>query len=243
MEEKAYAVIRDHQARHWWFRGRSRIVSRVLLAGIEPNPECRILDLGAGFGGMIPLLNHLGQVEALEPYPGARDALEETGALVRIGDIESVLTEHRENYDMITLFDVLEHIEDDARAVQLIHRALKPDGLLILTVPAMPLLWSVHDDLHQHHRRYTKKRLKALLDPFFSLDQLSYYNSFLWPLALLERRLIRPKADQGTEIERSFGFFNELLYRIFIAEIPFLKMRFPFPFGVSLLGRGRKVVR
>lgn len=234
MQEQAYAVIRDHQTDHWWFRGRARIVEKVLLAGLK-TPVGRILDLGAGFGGMIPLLKPLGEVEALEPYQAAQAALLATGAQVHIAPVEDFLRDQPERFDLVTLFDVLEHIEDDDQAVELVHRALRPGGRLILTVPAMPSLWSAHDELHRHYRRYTKKGLGALLAGRFEIERLSYYNSLLWPLAALERWLTRRTADQRTEVERSSGLLNGLLYRVFIAEIPLLKLRFPFPCGVSLL--------
>ncbi len=242
MQDKAYEVIRDHQGKHWWFRGRARIAQTVLLRDLDLN-NGDILDVGAGFGGMVPLLKTLGTVEALEPYEDARKALEETGALVRIEGIESFLAGRKDCYDLITLFDVLEHIEDDRGTVAGIRRALKPGGRLVLTVPAMPVLWSAHDELHNHFRRYTRKGLRSILGDCFEIERLGYYNSLLWPLAFLERKLTRLCAgEKSTDVERSSGVLNGLLYRIFIAEIPLLRMGISFPFGVSLMARCRKAV-
>lgn len=238
MQEKAYEVIRDHQEKHWWFRGRARIAEEVLLRDLDLK-DGAILDIGAGFGGMVPLLRSLGSVEALEPYEGAREALQATGAIVRIEAIEPFLSGRKERYDLITLFDVLEHIEDDEGTIDGVSRALKPGGRLVITVPAMPILWSAHDELHSHFRRYTRKGLKALLEGRFEIERFGFYNSLLWPAAFLERKLTGCRG-QSTEVERSSGFFDGLLYRIFVAEIPLLRAGFPFPFGVSLMARCKK---
>src|SRR6185437_3005242 len=66
-------------------------------------------------------------------------------------------------YDLIGMYDVLEHVADDARALGQIHKALRPDGGLLLTVPQHPALWSPADAHAQHHRRYTARRLTRLL--------------------------------------------------------------------------------
>ena len=106
----------------------------------------------------------------------------------------------RNEYDLVALLDVLEHVPDDLGSLRAIHRRLKPGGALLLTVPANPWMWSAHDAAHHHFRRYTKKQLEELfLRSGLEIELLSYFNTLLYPLIaaariagkLLGRELLR----------------------------------------------------
>ena len=91
----------------------------------------------------------------------------------------------KRRFNAALLADVLEHIPDDAGAVEWLHQHLKPDGLVFITVPAHQFLWTQMDDVLFHHRRYTKESLIALFDNKFEILECHYYNLFLFPVKLL----------------------------------------------------------
>ena len=135
------------------------------------------------------------------------------------------------------MWDVLEHVADDHAALSAVHSILRPGGALLLSVPAYGWLWSPHDTLHHHHRRYARATLRRLLvEAGFRIESLVHFNAFLFPLAVTERmasRLIgRPLAMSVPP-----RFVNELCYRIFSSErhrLTGASMK-GFPLGLSLL--------
>jgi SAM-dependent methyltransferase len=147
----------------------------------------------------------------------------------------------RDAYDVICLFDVLEHIEDEAGAMEWIDDHLAPGGVLLVTVPAYDFLWSHHDDLAQHHRRYTKPALEALLGRRFQVAYASYFNTHLFP-AIAAVRLIQRllRLDGGNDkAVGGKGFSNGVLQTVFAAErlwLPAVKL----PFGVSIFAVAHK---
>src|SRR5207249_11529795 len=145
-----------HESRHWWFVGRRRILASVLEETLRGRRSLRILDIGCGTGGMVPLLSAFGRVTAIDPAEAAiRYSREKYGRKAEFLQVDFP----REappagEYDLVTLFDVLEHLDDDRealrKAVSLLHR----EGRMVLTVPAHRFLWSPHDEINRHRRRY-----------------------------------------------------------------------------------------
>ena len=105
-----------------------------------------------------------------------------------------------EPFDLVLMLDVLEHIEDDRQALASAYSTLKPGGHLLVTVPALPWLWSRHDEANAHYRRYLPRTLReVLLDAGFQVDTLRY--AFFWTVGpLLARRWLIPAASthEGT---------------------------------------------
>jgi SAM-dependent methyltransferase len=235
MKTPAFEVIKNHQSDHWWFSGRARIVESVLMSRFKEKAGS-ILDVGAGFGGMIPMLKKRGEVEALEPYEEASGYLKDLGVKVHVQDIESFFQSNQKKYDIITLFDVLEHIKDDFNIFKRIFECLNPGGYLVFTVPAVQKLWGLHDEIHEHYRRYSKKRIRQITGSLFKIEKLSYYNFFLFPFAFLQRKFGGKIKKGEMDVHETPGFLNKILYYIFISEILFLKPGIPFPIGVSLMG-------
>jgi len=147
----------------------------------------------------------------------------------------------------VCAMDVIEHIDDDREAVRELLRVCKPGGLLVLTVPAYKWLWSVHDDINEHKRRYTRGELKACLSQLpVTILRASYINTFLAPpliLYRLLRRLGRRFVDQTkATTSDDFAFpalLNWLLLKIFASESIWLKHG-SLPFGISLVCVARK---
>jgi SAM-dependent methyltransferase len=237
MDPAIYDRMAEIDGEHWWFAARREIVARLIADRVRPRPGARILEVGAGTGSNLAMLQRFGRVDAIEPDAGAR-ALAASRSGVAVGggslpdDGKALPDGH---YDMIVLLDVLEHIDDDRAALRLLLAKLAPGGKLVLTVPAMPWMWSLHDVAHHHKRRYTVVTLcQALMESGYRLDHMSHFNTLLFPLIagirLWGPRFGRLAADDAMPSRP----VNWLLRRIFAAERYFVT-RATVPFGVSLL--------
>ncbi|MEN3371119.1 MAG: hypothetical protein V7609_3262 [Verrucomicrobiota bacterium] len=149
------------------------------------------------------------------------------------------------SFDLVTMFDVLEHIEDDSGALREIFRVLKRDGMLILTVPAYRFLWGAQDEISHHKRRYRASEIKQRLhEAGFVLLKLSYFNTLLFPFIAAIRLGRAFKRREPEELKSDFtltneGAANDLLARILAWE-RHLVARWNLPFGVSIVGLARK---
>ena len=243
METQLYAAFDALEDRHWWFQGRRAIVRAVLARRLDRAPRREILDVGCGTGGMLPLLAELGHVEGLEAAPSAVACARRRapGTPVHLGGLPGGLPADR-TWDLVTAFDVLEHLEDPVATLLAIHAALRPGGQLVCTVPAFPFLWSEHDEVNRHFRRYRRRSLLAELETArFEVEWSSYFNTFLFPpvaLARLARRLV-PARGGGSDIVPTAPLLNRALHALFASErhlVPHVSL----PFGVSLLAVARR---
>lgn len=239
MNPDAYLEMAETESRHWWFAGRRAILAR-LIGDFELPADARILEIGAGTGGNLQMLSSFGQVSAFEMDATARSiALEKTGGRfdIRAGRCPADIPFPGEKFDLVCLFDVLEHIEQDVETLMAIQKLLAAGGRILITVPAYRWLWSAHDTFLHHKRRYSAGELRtkavaAGLQPV----RISYFNTILFPLAALVRlkdRLLGGSSDSGTAIPPTP--LNRLFSMLFSSE-RFILGRFDLPFGVSLLG-------
>jgi SAM-dependent methyltransferase len=139
--------------------------------------------------------------------------------------------------DLVLALDVLEHLDDDFGALAEFHRAVRPGGRLIVTVPALPWLWGPHDEVNQHKRRYRRPELRErLVETGWIVDRLTFFNAFLLPLGAIERlvsRHFRTRASIGLRVPPPV--LNISLLRVLSAEAGMLR-RSDLPIGMSLLG-------
>lgn len=235
MDRSAYASMSAQEGEHWWFVARRAIIDGLIAAHVPLPPDARILEAGCGTGGNLELLARHGRLDALEYDADARAIAAARG----VGAIEAGALPHAigfgdARYDMIALLDVLEHVEEDRASLAALGARLAEDGRLLVTVPAVPWLWSDHDVLHHHKRRYTQDGLTALArDAGLTVQAAGYFNSLLFPLAVAQRfahQLLRRTAPLDA---RPSPMVNAALQRVFAAERHMLG-RMQFPIGLSL---------
>ena len=142
---------------------------------------------------------------------------------------------------------MIEHVEDHSTAIKEMCRVAKYGASIIITVPAFNFLWSEHDIVNHHFRRYTKTDLENLINQSrLRKIFVSYFNFFLFPVVYLLRKMNNIKIKGTTKNKSDFktfetNFFAKILYKIFESEKNLLQERKHFPFGVSIIGHYKKV--
>ncbi|MET0360128.1 MAG: class I SAM-dependent methyltransferase [Sphingobium sp.] len=235
MDRSAYASLNAQEGGHWWFVARRAILDGLIARRIAPRKGARILEAGCGTGGNLAMLAAYGTVDALE-YDGEARALAAARGIGRIepGMLPGRIGFGQDRYDMIALLDVLEHVEEDRESLRALGKRLAPGGRILLTVPAVPWLWSDHDVIHHHKRRYTRESLTAVaLGAGLKVESVGYFNSLLFPLAAAVRGVQRLLGRKGGHDEDPSPMVNALFTRIFGWERHMLG-RVRFPIGLSL---------
>lgn len=248
MDPAEYRVIRESEDDHWWYLGLHDLVGGVVKKSIAFYPEPIILDAGCGTGGLLAKLQTLeGQFIGLEFSTHAFLQMKSRGlqSLVR-GD--SRLLPFKENsFDLILSMDVLCVFgqEEIPFVMKELYRVLKPSGKLILNLPAYPWLISGHDRFVGNKSRfYRSETIRGLKNSGFEIEQATYRNCFLFPLACLVRllnRLIAGRENPTRSDVRTPGpFINRILSSILYFENSMIQRRIRFPFGLSLFIIARK---
>lgn len=242
MESHLFAQMKDFENKHWWFIGRRRIIETALQRMSLP-PNTNILEVGCGTGGNLELLSRYGEVDAMEYDESAIEIASQSVAhTIKRGWLPDNIPFKNRGYDLIVLFDVLEHIQDDKAALSAIREKLTDNGKLLITVPAFRFLWSKHDDIHHHFRRYIKNDLIELLRMAgYHVGYASYFNSILFPLIAL-KRIVNHRFfnSESEDLVMPGKVTNYFLYKLFAAE-RLLVGRLTFPFGVSLIAMAEKI--
>jgi len=242
MFENVYKVNYELEDYYWWFVARNNIVLYLTLKFVNLDKEDIVLDFGCGTGGFSTLLNRYFNVVGLDNSPIAIEFCRKRGLRsLFLGTIDDFCAKQT-LVKAIFALDVIEHIENDFETIQKLYSLLKTGGYLIVTVPAFGWLWSNHDILHMHRRRYTKRGLKELLENAgFKITFLSYFNFFLFFPAVLKRIIGRKKKLEETlPVEPVSDFLNKAFRVVFESEkyiLPLLR----FPFGLSIVAIAKKM--
>lgn len=244
MRRSAFQQLAQLERGHWWFRGRRALFIPMLrqeLAEIRPR---RILDLGAGTGGWLGDLFGLGDrlyfTELDHQAAGlaqARNRAQGMRAKVEQIPIQS------NSIGVACLFDVLEHVNEDQLALAECWRILEPGGVMVISVPAHPWLYSRNDEVAGHFRRYTRGELKQKIHAAgFNIKRCTFVNSLLFPpiaLVVLASKLLQklwPRAMKDNHTNLSWpmpAWVNSMLFRMFRSELGLLRHG-QLPFGHSL---------
>ncbi len=236
MDRAVFDRMAELDQKHWWFTARRRILDQVIRRVVRPPSAARILELGCGTGHNLDMLGAFGNVEASELDDHARDlAAKRLGRPIEQAALPDLSRFPTDNYDIVALLDVLEHVVDDKGSLAAILTRLKPGGALILTVPANPWMWSAHDVAHHHHRRYRKADLARLArEAGYEIDLLSPFNTMLFPLIAGVRVLNKLRGHDSADDTLPSPAVNGALDRLFGLEAGLIG-RLPLPFGVSLV--------
>ena len=238
MDAHIYAEMAALEDNHWWFVARRKILDK-LIATLPLPANAQILEAGCGTGGNLAMLAQYGQVYAMEANAQALELAATKGiGHIATGRLPAPIPFDGRAFDLIALLDVMEHLDQDEAAIRALRARLKPGGWLIITVPAYPFLWSHHDELHHHKRRYVAGNFRAVIESAdCNVEYLSYFNSWLFPL-IAAARLARMGSGHSGDLSMPNKFINSLLTHIFASE-RLLLGRVAFPFGVSLLALAR----
>ena len=241
MDRQVYDRMRALEADHWWFKARRRIIADM-IARLGLPPHAKILEAGCGPGGNLRMLSGFGDVVGLEPDAETRAyAAEHTGVAVEGGQLPADLPFAPETFDLVCAFDVIEHVDDDAAAVAALSRLARPGGFMATTVPAQAWMWSRHDELHHHKRRYRMAPYRRLFEAAgLTIVKSSFFNTALFPaIAAVRVAKMLTGSTAADDDAMPPAPVNDLLTGLFGAERFWLR-RAPLPFGVSILLIARK---
>jgi SAM-dependent methyltransferase len=236
MDQIVHQRMAEHDSTHWWYRARRDILSDYLRRYAALPRHARILEIGCGTGHNLPMLATFGDVDAIEIDEGSRTiAAKRLGRPVGDAPLPELPGVERGAYDLVAVLDVVEHIEDDVAALAAMKTLLKPDGKILIAVPAHQWMWSAHDTVNHHHRRYSKATLaRAIAAAGLEPHKMRWFNSLLFPLAAAARIAGRLTGRDDSDDSPPPKPVNTLFETIFRLE-RHLVGRVPMTPGVSIV--------
>ena len=239
MDAAYVAVHLEEDRSHWWFRGRLAVILAALRQALSSRPV-RLLELGCGSGNVLAALTEFGEAVGMEANDDLITAARAAGLDVRVGHLPDDLGVAPGWAEVVLLLDVIEPVDDDVATLGAARAGIGEGGLLVVTVPAYRWLWSGHDEVLGHRRRYTAGELRAAVERAgFAVLRVSYFNTLLFPLLVAVRAWKRLRGDRGHDLRRPAAPLNALLERVFALE-RYLVPRVALPFGSSLILIGRR---
>jgi len=240
----ALQELSDLETTYWWHVGRNHIIDKQVQKISGSRSDLNILNVGSGTGGTVQVLEKSGNVINVDVSKEALEFLRKRGykgKLLKGGALPIA----EKSVDLLAALDVLEHIEDDDGALKDWLRVLKPGGAMILTVPAYQWLWSQHDVINSHYRRYVRRVLrKKLINAGFEIEKSSYAIVFSFPLVVLARFISKAKKVDIDNYSSFVGvppFLNSFFIKLLKAEASSHQI-VNYPFGTSILCICRKPV-
>jgi SAM-dependent methyltransferase len=239
MNVDEYPRMRQAEDHYWWFVSRRRL-ALALLDRYGPGAK-RVLDVGSGTGALLGALQARGWAAGLDFSPLAVQFCQERNlSNLMVGNAERIPIRPA-SLDAVVSLDTLEHVRDHVSAVEGIAKSLRPGGVLVLNVPAFRWLWGPHDVALMHHRRYTKREVRALLEGHgLRLEKLSYSVFLLFPLVVLIRFLDKFRwGPAKVSLPRVSGFSNRLLVKLQDIEARWI-VAGSLPWGSSVVAVARR---
>jgi SAM-dependent methyltransferase len=223
-----------HTKDNFWFKAKNDLIEILMEKVCKNRCELRILNIGVGTGDDLAILNKFGENYVIDIDKKALLIIDDELCVEKkLADACDLPYDHN-TFDIIVSFDVLEHIEDDHKAISEIYRVLKNDGIMIFTVPAFQFLFSNHDEALLHQRRYNKKTIQNLIS-IFDNSHIFFWNSLLFILMAVMRvmkKKSKPKVDQ---INLPV-WLNTLFYKLLSVDNFLIKKNVSMPIGLSIVG-------
>lgn len=241
------------EERHFWFVARNKVICALSRKAVSGIVDPHLLEVGCGTGNVLQALEkNLPQTQIFGIdlfHEGLSFARRRVKSSLIQADLASPPV--KSTFDLVGLFDVLEHIKEDTSALRQIFRLVKPGGSLLLTVPADPRLWSYFDLASHHVRRYTADELREkVTEAGFDVEFLSPYITITHPFLWLGRKTIEKTISfQESEIQKSaekefkiIPIINEIICGLLSFEAGWLEKGRTLPFGSSLVMTARRPV-
>jgi SAM-dependent methyltransferase len=239
MDAEAYKEMIELQEEHWWFVARRDVIKSFIKMQMPQSSTGKVLEIGCGVGGNVGLLSQSGQYRGIDMHQPAIDYCSKKYPqfefqCTRVEDIPQEYSSNK--FDSIYLLDVLEHIDDQVEILKSAQNYLTQSGKIFVTVPAFEFLWSPHDEFVHHVRRYTKAGLKKVLeDSGYKVERISYFNSILFPLALIQRlgmRMLNKKLNTHLSTPPTIVTW---LFKVIFAQEAWILKRTNLPVGLSII--------
>src|SRR5882762_4101335 len=241
MRQEEYATMFRVEETHWWYKALHRLIFQTLEAELPDWREKEIVDVGCGTGAILKQLGTPEKNTGIDLAPEAISFCRQRGLdNVQQGDIHA-LPFPDASFDAVVCSSVLYHqwVSDVEGAIGEMHRVLRPGGTLLINVPAFPFLHSAHDEAVMTARRFRKREIRQLLQKQdFQIRRLTYWTTFLFPLAVAARTLGGSKMGRDFETEGT-SFTQRTLAGIMALELNLLR-KISLPFGIALLAVARK---
>jgi SAM-dependent methyltransferase len=237
------------EEQHFWFRARNRLIHN-LAKKISSHLKhgYRVLEVGCGTGNVLRTLRDAcpdGMVVGLELwFDGLLHAQKRSAGFLVQGDVRQF--PFNKQFDLIGMFDVLEHIHEERQTLASLSEILAPGGRLLLTVPAHKFLWSYFDEAAHHCRRYSSAEIRdKLTTAGFEVEFLSQFMAFIFPIVWLLRKLtgLRKSSDAKLLASQEFRVVpvaNQILTVILDLEARWVARGYALPIGTSLVVVARK---
>ena len=236
MKEHTYPIMFSVEQAHWWYTGRRKILAGFVeeICRQVNDRRPRILDVGCGTGANLLMLSQYGDAEGVDISEDALSFCRERGLdKVRLAAGEQLPYEDG-TFDLVTAFDVVEHMDDDLAGLREMRRVLRPGGRALLFVPTFMFLWGLQDDVSNHRRRYRLPELRRVLEQAgFEIERTTYANiTFFLPILLVRKLMRLTGVKTETENTINVSALNGVFGRVLGAESWLLKFM-NLPFGVS----------
>lgn len=222
---------------HWWWQSRSRFVFDLIESLTLPGSidgDARILDIGCGGGWSFELWERFGEVYGVELDPTLVARAGKFQPRIHCGPFDREF-QPESKFSLIVMLDVLEHLPDPEVALAYALELLRPGGKIVITVPAMPSLWTSHDDLNHHYVRYTKRSLQSLGDScgmeIEKLDYLFHWTTLAKAIVRMKEALVETE-PQSPSIPGPY--INAFFRNLCLAEQRMFRYWTP-PLGTSLV--------
>lgn len=245
MQEVVYHTNFQLEDNYWWFKSRNEILKKTVEYFCNLNKDFNLLDVGCGTGGFAAKLLDKCNVIGIDTSETALDYAKKRG-LTNLHNclLSDFPKEKYSKINAITMLDVIEHIENDYEVVKDAYKLLENDSYFIASVPAYQWLWSRHDEIHMHYRRYSISQIKKVIENAgFKIIYSSYFNSILFFPAIFKRfidKITGSDKKQTSPIDEVPDFINKLFTGIFNLELNWIpKMKVPF--GLSIVIVAKKV--